>query len=60
MGLFIDLINLNSNYKNIYKNNITTKMTGMVDKIIDGLYLGDINAARRLSLLQARGITHVL
>lgn len=31
-----------------------------MDKIIDGLYLGDIRAAANLFLLKQHGITHVL
>lgn len=31
-----------------------------IDKIIDGIYLGDIRAASNLYTLKSKGITHVL
>ena len=31
-----------------------------IDKIIDGIYLGDIRAASNLFTLKSKGITHVL
>ena len=31
-----------------------------IDKILDGLYLGDIRAAQNLFCLKSKGVTHVL
>jgi len=31
-----------------------------IDKIIEGIYLGDIRAATSLPILKSKGITHVL
>jgi len=31
-----------------------------IDKIIDGIYLGDIRAANNMFALKSKGVTHVL
>lgn len=31
-----------------------------IDKILDGLYLGNINAAKNIFSLKSKGVTHIL